>query len=382
VGSEQKLFDDSFLHPGDILRDMIKEKGWTQDEFALITGRSRQAINEILSRRTGITPEMAVTLGAVFGNTPSEWMRWDAAYRIANIKDDTDMVRNAMRLYDIAPIRDMQKRGWIKDTKDPVQLEAELKAFFGVESIAEDPLFPVAMRKTVTLGPLTPAERAWCFRARQLARAIAMVAEFVPTNLEDAQAKLRELAAYPSEARHASAVLAEHGIRLVIVEPLPGTRVDGAAFWLDEKSPVVALSARFDRNDSVWHTLMHEFMHIKNGDVFSVDKDLVTDGPGATAVLLEEEIERRANEQAADALIRSTDLDSFMRRVSPLYSKERIVQFAHRVKIHPGIVVGQLQRKGEIGYSANREMLAKIRNVVTETALTDGWGKIITDGVI
>ena len=70
-------------------------------------------------------------------------------------------------------------------------------------------------------------------------------------------------------------------------------------------------------------------------------------------------------------------MDSFIRRVGPLYSKQRIVQFAHRVKIHPGIIVGQLQNRDEIGYSANREMLTKVREVVAQTALTDGWGRTI-----
>ena len=67
-------------------------------------------------------------------------------------------------------------------------------------------------------------------------------------------------------------------------------------------------------------------------------------------------------------------LNSFIMRVSPLYSKKKIIQFAHTIQMHPGIIVGQLQNRGEIGYSANREMLVRIRNNVIKTALTDGWG--------
>jgi HTH-type transcriptional regulator/antitoxin HigA len=67
-------------------------------------------------------------------------------------------------------------------------------------------------------------------------------------------------------------------------------------------------------------------------------------------------------------------------RVSPLYSKTRIIQFAHTIQIHPGIIVGQLQYRGEIGYSANREMLVKIRDIVIDSALTDGWGRSVQIG--
>jgi HTH-type transcriptional regulator/antitoxin HigA len=53
------------------------------------------------------------------------------------------------------------------------------------------------------------------------------------------------------------------------------------------------------------------------------------------------------------------------------------VQFAHRIKIHPAIIVGQLQHRGEIGYHANREMLLKIRESIIQAALTDGWGYLL-----
>jgi len=59
-----------------------------------------------------------------------------------------------------------------------------------------------------------------------------------------------------------------------------------------------------------------------------------------------------------------------------------VVQFANKVKIHPGIVVGQLQHRNELGYSALRDMLVKIREVVTTTALTDGWNQNLAPGSV
>jgi HTH-type transcriptional regulator/antitoxin HigA len=207
------------------------------------------------------------------------------------------------------------------------------------------------------------------------------VATFHPENCEAVERALRELAAYPKEARHIPRVMSEFGIRFVVVEPLPGTRVDGAAFWLDESSPAIAVSLRIDRVDSIWFTILHEWTHIRNNDTLSVDTNLIDDDDQAPA-LIEEESERRANRHASDILVPEEELESFIRRVGPLYSKERIVQFAHRMRIHPGIIVGQLHHRKEIGYSANREMLAKLRSVVIETALTDGWGRMITPGVL
>lgn len=366
---------DTITSPGDLLRSLLDERGWTQEELALITNCSRQSISAILSGRSGITAEMATALAAAFNNEPSEWLRLDMERQLALVKGDASDVEKRVKLFEIAPVRDMQRRGWIADTKELDELEGELKHFFEVkDNLDEDIGFPVAMRRTIKLPHLNRAERAWCFRARQLARAIHGE-KFNAAHIETTRKKLRIAAAYAKEAYKVPQILAESGIRYVVVEPLPGARIDGAAFWLDESTPVIAMSVRFDRIDNFWFTLMHEFAHIKNQDTLSVDNDI--DDAARSSKTLEEDTERRANEEASASLIPPHELDSFIRRVGPLYSKPRIIQLAHRLKIHPGIIVGQLYHKGEIGPSANREMLAKVRNTVIETAIVDGWGQTV-----
>ena len=362
--------------PGDLLRSLLDERGWTQEELALITNRSRNAIYEILTGRSGITAEMATALAAAFGNEPSEWLRLDMERQLSLVKGEAaNEVEKRVRLFDVAPVRDMQRRGWITDTKQLDELEDELKRFYEVDdSLDEDIGFPVATRRTMKLPHLNRAERAWCFRARHLARAVR-AAKFNPSSIESTQNKLRKVAAYAKETYRVPQILADGGIRFVIVEPLPGARIDGAAFWLDETIPVIAMSVRYDRVDNFWFTLMHECAHIKNQDTLSVDNDIEEGMKDASKS--EGASEKRANEESAASLIPPSELNSFIRRVGPMYSKPRIIQFAHRLKIHPGIIVGQLYHKGEIGPSANREMLAKIRNAVIETALTDGWGRIV-----
>lgn len=369
------------MHPGKMLRQLLEERGWTQEEFASITGKRRQTISDIVSGNSGITADMAVIFAAVFGNTAEEWLRWDSLYRLSTTEISGADAAKRAELYGLAPVREMQKRQWIKATDDLLELESELKKFFGVSSLEEGFAFPIAAHGPVNLVGLNPAEKAWCFRARQMASALN-VAPFDRSLLDVAESEIRELAAYPKEARHLARLLGEYGIRLVIVEPLSGARIDGAAFWLDSNSPVIALSVRFDRIDAFWFTVMHEWAHIKNGDALSVDTDLIDPTVGLTVVLVESEAEQRANKGASDSLIPTQDMDSFIRRVGPFYSKERIIQFAHKVKIHPGIIVGQLHHRNEIGYSANREMLVKVRSTVIESTLTDGWNKTIAPGLL
>ena len=165
------------------------------------------------------------------------------------------------------------------------------------------------------------------------------------------------------------------GIRFVVIEPLPRSRVDGEAFWISDDEPVVVVSLRYDRIDSFWHTLGHELSHIAHRDGLEIDTDLVGDNRPSPAEV--SAVELRADREAASLLIDASEIDDFILRVSPLYSRARVNQFANRIRIHPGIIVGQLQHRGELKYSMMRDALVKVRDTITAEAITDGWGHIV-----
>jgi HTH-type transcriptional regulator/antitoxin HigA len=202
-----------------------------------------------------------------------------------------------------------------------------------------------------------------------------MVPPYDRALIDECQNELKKLLAFSPQTAQVSRVLANFGIRFVIVQPIADSKIDGAAMWLDPQKPVIALSMRIDRIDSFWFTLFHELAHIRNEDA-SVDSRLT--GEDAEFSGTKPPFERRADEEASQALIPLDMMISFIRRVSPMYSKERIIQFAHRFRVHPGIVLGQLQNRGEIKWSANREMLVKVREKVIPTAVVDGWGNSIS----
>jgi HTH-type transcriptional regulator/antitoxin HigA len=360
-------------HPGRLLREKMEVQGWTQEELAAITGSSRQTIYAIMSGKSNISPEMAVAFAAAFGNSPEEWLHWDSLYRLSITDRDTSDVSLLAKCYSIAPIKDMLKRGWIPEFPNATELENSLKDFFGEGSL-DDVTLRLAPRRTAIIPELNISEKVWCFRARQLASSQA-VAPYLAKTVKSATAKLRKLAAYSKEARHVPKILAEYGIRFVVVEPIPGVKIDGASFWLND-GPAIAISLRHDRIDGFWFTLMHEMAHIENGDA-AVDPDLIDGTKGIAIRLVDNEAERAADRRAADSLIPIAELKSFIQRVGPFYPTTRIVQFANRMKIHPGIVVGQLQHKQELPYAQQRDFLVKIRETVILTAMTDGWNQIV-----
>ena len=73
-------------HPGEILReDFLPDFELSVAGLADAAGVSRQSINELLRGRRAVSPEMALRLGRLFGNSPEFWLNapravdlWDA----------------------------------------------------------------------------------------------------------------------------------------------------------------------------------------------------------------------------------------------------------------------------------------------------------------
>jgi addiction module HigA family antidote len=62
-------------HPGEMLReDFLPDYGLTVSGFAEALGVSRQTVNELLRKRRAVSPEMALRLARLFGNTPEFWL--------------------------------------------------------------------------------------------------------------------------------------------------------------------------------------------------------------------------------------------------------------------------------------------------------------------
>ncbi len=68
-------------HPGAILRDdVLPELSMSVSAFSRSLGVSRQTLHAVLSERSGISPEMALRLGALLGNGPQLWVDMQTKY--------------------------------------------------------------------------------------------------------------------------------------------------------------------------------------------------------------------------------------------------------------------------------------------------------------
>jgi len=361
-------FESDLFPPGEYIRDELDARGWTQEDLADIMRRPATTVSQIINGAKKITPHTAQQLAAAFGTTAELWLNLESAYRLARERQDNAEVAQRARIYDKCPIADMVRRHWIPECETTNRLEAEVLRFHDIPSLDDTPRLESAARKSTDYSKTTPAQIAWLCRVRQLARTLT-VPRFSPTRLDEHMKELQALTTSDQEVRKVPALLSNAGIRFVVVEHLPRTRIDGATLWL-KRSPVIALSLRYGRIDWFWHTLIHELSHVRHKDGLSLDDALV----GADRKKLQDKVEQRADEEASAFLVPTSELESFILRTRPRFSKERIIRFANLHRIHPGIIVGQLQFRGEIRYSHSREMLVDVREILIETALTDGWG--------
>ena len=86
------------IHPGEILReDFMPDYGLTVSGLASALGVSRQSVNELLRERRAVSPEMALRLSTLFGNTAEFWLNLQRAVDLydaeAAIKDDVKQIR-------------------------------------------------------------------------------------------------------------------------------------------------------------------------------------------------------------------------------------------------------------------------------------------------
>ncbi|MEX2179218.1 MAG: HigA family addiction module antitoxin [Gemmatimonadaceae bacterium] len=75
------------VHPGRIVReDCLEPLNLSVTAAAEALGVSRQALNNIVNERAGISAEMAVRLTKAFGGLPETWLALQAAYDLAEVR--------------------------------------------------------------------------------------------------------------------------------------------------------------------------------------------------------------------------------------------------------------------------------------------------------
>lgn len=369
--------------PGQLLASLLKERGWTKRTLAIVLGIDEATVTRLVSDKRPLSADLALQLEEVFGVAAERLLSLQKDYdlqlaRIAYRSDPARAIR--AQIFGALPIAEMTKRGWLPgvvNVKDVATVEKAVAKFFDAERIEDVEFLPHAARRTEASVAATPLQLAWLYRVKAIA-ADMLVPPYSDAAGRALVTRLRPLLGSAEEARKVPRLLAEAGIRFVIVEALPGSKIDGACLWLGPTAPVIALSFRFDRIDNFWFVLRHELEHVlqhhgQATPILDVDLDGRTDEDVADE-------ERVANAAAAAFAVPPEKLSGFVARKAPFFAERDVLGFAATLGVHPGLVAGQLQHRTQ-RFDHFRSHLVKIRSIVAPGATVDGWGDIAPVGL-
>jgi len=66
------------VHPGELLREILEDRGMSQADLARAIGVSPMRISHIVRETRPVTAELALRFGRAFGQSPELWMNLQA----------------------------------------------------------------------------------------------------------------------------------------------------------------------------------------------------------------------------------------------------------------------------------------------------------------
>lgn len=293
---------------------------------------SKSRVSEILSGKRNLTVDMIRALEEGLG-IPAKTL----------LRKQEEGQESLFENWDKKLFSVMQKRNYFTlHPEGKGDTITALKTFFGGVSAPQQVrafLRQSNYRTVPTTDPLALA--AWSTRVLDKAKLVKPKSMYVEGSLDLEFMKiLTQLSKETDGPVRAKDRLLDLGVILIIEPHLPKTHLDGAAFMLDGKTPVVGITLRHDRLDNFWFTLMHELahisLHLKDPEIDSFIDEL--DNIKGSELNL---IEKEADALASESLIPNEKWVVSPARLipSPLAAKS----LANEVGVDVSIVAGKIR---------------------------------------
>jgi HTH-type transcriptional regulator/antitoxin HigA len=299
---------------------------------------SRAKVSELLSGKRQLTMQAARALHAGLG-IPADALLQHSGGELSSAVEGLEWKR--------FPLAAMAKRRWIADRPNLSDHAEEVMRDLIFRAGGEYVLPAVLYRKNDHVranAKMDPyALKAWCWEVLARANATSLPTAYRTGTVDpEFLRKVAQLSWSAKGPRLAAEFLAKHGLRLVCLEHLPRTYLDGAALQLPDSTPVVCLTLRYDRLDNFWFCLLHELAHIgrhmdgTHREAFIDDLSL-RDVDGVQRDVKEKE----ADEWAENALIPMEIWEGAQVRINP--TPLAVTAFAQQLEISPAIVAGRIR---------------------------------------
>ena len=354
---------DRISPPGDTLAEILDERQMTQAQFAERISRTPKFVNEVVKGKAPITPSVAIEFQRVLGTPSSFWNNRQRQYDayLAGVRESENLVKHLDWARNF-PYNGMSKWRWVPETKEKLSRLANILDFFGVANPAAWESvwggFAVEFRKSEKREADRFALAAWLRKGELAAQGIDC-APYDRTRFQETLAEIKSLTVKGPDqfVPSLTTMCSSCGVAVAFVPELPKT-ASGATRWLSPNKALIQLSLRYRSDDQLWFTFFHEAAHI----LFHRKKLIFIE-----IEPYKSEQECEADKFAADCLIPPADFNSFVEeRTGRAFSKRSILEFAHRLGISPGIVVGRLQHEKLLKHSHCNDLKKKLEWVHPE----------------
>ncbi len=334
--------------PGATIKEQLIDREMSQKEFAARMGMSEKHISNLINGEVHLTMDAAIRLEMVLGLPAQFWCNLESIYRekLARVKEENEMDAD-IEIAKKMPYKEMAKNGWVDNVARWPERVISLRKHFETAQLVllKEPLVSgIACRRLAKTEKSDYALMAWAQQAKLEARNISTK----PINVDKLigeMPSIRQMTIMEPQVfcPKLFGLLAECGIAIVFLPHIGGSFLHGATF-LDGNKIVLGLTVRGKDADRFWFSLFHELAHILYGHIGNPT------GPT-------DEEETCADEYAKNILIPEQQYRKFLEQGE--LSKYSVSEFADKIGIDAGVVVGRLQREGYIKYSMYNELKTK-----------------------
>ena len=348
------------FHPGYYVKDLIEELGMTQDELGKRLETTGKYVSNLVNGKIELTDEMAWKLSLVFNTSVNLWLNLNKSYKEKKIeierRIEEDKQCEIIKLIDYKFWVNLNLVDEVKKANDKVR---ELQKYLKVASLEvlsrRDFLvqYRTAVSEVKDINVIN--SNAWVQTAINIGKNIE-VDSFDGKGLRAMLPNIRKMTLQAPEVfvPELKKILASCGVALVILPNLKNCGVNGAVKWIRKDKVILAINDRKKFADVFWFSLFHELGHVlqertKTLIISSDYKKLEKESD------IMQELEEDADIFARNQLIPQTEYNEFVIKMN--FDEYNIVEFSKKVGIHPGIIVGRLQKEKYIDYATTLNSL-------------------------
>ncbi|MDP3313040.1 HigA family addiction module antitoxin [Lutibacter sp.] len=346
MATKTQLIPFEATHPGILIKDELDARpDINQKDLSKELGVLPSFLNEIIKGKRPVTADIAILLEKILEIPADYWMKFQSQYEIdlARIKEKNIKRIKNIEIWTIikeyVPVKYFKKFGYLKgNLEDDIK---SIKSIYNIDTIdglistfADNKLS--FYRKSEKLKIDEKNMFAWSALAKYEAKT-QKVNTFNFDNINQLCLKLNKVFYENVDTiNKVKKTLNQYGIKLVLIQKLEKTPIDGFSFW-SENNPVIALTLRHSRIDNFAFTIMHEIAHIdlhlrENKDRMFLEftkKEKI------------DNCEKEADNFAQQKLISPEIWDEIIKNHLPL-NEDKIIELGDKFIINPAILLGRV----------------------------------------